>query len=69
MVKSKGWKFDSYLDPNREFKTAMGISACPYTFLNDGKGNVVWEKQGYSGGQETELFELTKKVAKGEKIN
>src|SRR4051812_15946716 len=26
MVKSKGWDFESYLDPNREFKTAMGIS-------------------------------------------
>ena len=68
LVKSKGWDFESYLDVNRDFKTAMGVTSCPHSFLVDGKGSVVWEKIGYSNGTESDLFELIKKLTKGQSI-
>ena len=69
MVKAKQWDFESYIDTYQEFKTAMGVLGIPYTFIVNGKGEVVWEKQAYSPGLETEVYEIVKKTAKGEKIN
>ena len=34
----------------------------------DGKGNIVWQHNGYLEGDEEHLFEVLKQVAKGEKI-
>lgn len=65
MVKTKGWEFEVYMDINQDFKRAMSISYCPYTFLIDGQGNIVWEKGAYAEGDEEKLYELVKKVAKG----
>lgn len=68
MVKTKGWAYEFYLDVNQEFKRAMNVTNCPHTFLVDGEGNIVWQQNGYSEGTEEELYDLIKKVAKGEKI-
>ena len=68
MVKTNGWEFEVYMDINQDFKRAMSISYCPYSFLIDGLGNIVWEKGAYAEGDEEKLYELVKKVAKGEKI-
>jgi cytochrome c biogenesis protein CcmG/thiol:disulfide interchange protein DsbE len=69
MVKARQWDFESYIDTYQEFKTAMGVVGVPYTFIVNGKGEVVWEKQAYSPGLETEIYEIIKKVAKGEKVD
>lgn len=69
MVKTKGWPFEFYLDKNQDFMRAISVSNCPQTFLVDGKGNIVWQKAGYMAGQENEVYELVKKLAKGESIN
>jgi thioredoxin-related protein len=47
----------------------MNVSEAPHTFIIDGKGNVVWQHKGYIEGDEAILYELLKKVAKGEQIN
>ncbi len=64
-VNGKGWEFEVLLDPNQEFKRAMGVVDVPHTFLIDGKGNIVLEHTAYAEGDEEEyydkLIELTEK--------
>ncbi|MFA6401572.1 MAG: TlpA disulfide reductase family protein [Salinivirgaceae bacterium] len=67
-VSGKGWKYEIYVDPNSDFKRAMNVPNVPHTFLIDGKGNVVWQHTSYADGDEVELYELIKKVAKGESL-
>jgi peroxiredoxin len=67
-VKSKGWEYEVYLDENQDFKRAMNVNNVPHTFIVDGQGNIVWSHNSYAEGDEEHLYELLKKVAKGEKI-
>lgn len=67
-VNGKAWDYEVYCDPNGDFKRAMSVNTVPHTFLLDGQGNVVWQHNSYNPGDEDELFELVKKVSKGEKI-
>jgi thiol-disulfide isomerase/thioredoxin len=67
-VNGKGWEYEVYVDPNSDFKRAMNVPNVPHTFLVDGKGNVVWQHTSYTDGDENELFELIKKLSKGEDI-
>lgn len=67
-VKAKGWDYDVYLDANQNFKRAMNVNNVPHTFLLNGKGEIVWQHNSYAEGDEEKLFEIVKKVAKGEKI-
>ena len=69
LVNSKAWSYEIYLDKNRDFKRALNINYCPYTFLVDGNGEIVWEKSSYSSGDENKIYELVKKLAKGEKVD
>jgi cytochrome c biogenesis protein CcmG/thiol:disulfide interchange protein DsbE len=67
-VKAKGWEYEVYVDENQDFKRAMSVNNVPHTFVLDGKGNIVWQHNSYAEGDETALYEIVKKVAKGEKI-
>ncbi len=67
-VKTHGWNYDVYLDSNQDFKRALNVGDIPQVFIVDGKGNIVWSHNGYVDGSEAHLYELLKKVAKGEKI-
>jgi len=67
-VNGKGWDYEIVLDSNGDFKRAMNVNTIPHTFLVNGKGEVVWQHTTYSEGDEEELYELVKKVAKGERI-
>jgi len=68
-VNGKDWEFEVLLDPNQEFKRAMSVNMIPHTFLLDGKGNIVYQHTSYYEGLEDELFDIVKKVAKGEDIS
>lgn len=67
-VKSKGWEYEVYLDDNQDFKRAMNVNNIPHTFVVDGSGNIVWQHNSYADGDEDHLYEVLKKVAKGEKL-
>lgn len=67
-VKTKGWEYEVYIDENQDFKRAMSVNTVPHTFVIDGNGNIVWQHNSYADGDEDELYEVVKKVAKGEKI-
>ncbi len=64
LVKARQWNFESYIDTYQEFKTAMGVVGIPYTFVVNGKGEVVWEKQSYFPGQEDEVYEEVMKTVR-----
>lgn len=68
-VNGKGWEYEVYIDPNGDFKRALGVNNVPHTFLVDGDGNIVWQHNSYSEGDEYELFELVQKLAEGKSID
>lgn len=56
-VDAKGWEYQVLLDPNGDFKRAMGVNNVPHTFLIDGNGNIVYSHNNYSPGDEMELYD------------
>ena len=65
LVNQHGWEYKVLLDPNSEFKLAMGIpGAIPYTMIIDGKGNIVYRHNGYIEGAEEELIEKVRELVK-----
>lgn len=65
-VNGKGWEYDVYLDPNGDFKRAMGVNNVPHSFLINGKGEIVWQHNSYVEGDEYDLYEEIEKLANGE---
>ncbi len=57
-VNGKGWEFVTLLDPNSDFKRAMGVIDIPHTFVIDGEGNIVHEHASYSEGDEDEYYKI-----------
>lgn len=68
-VSSQGWEYDVYLDENSELKRALGVNNIPHTFLLNGKGEIVWQHNGYFPGDEDHLLELVEKLSRGESID
>ena len=63
-VNSVGWEYEIYLDPNGDFKRAMGVSTIPHTFLLNSKKEIVWQHRGYVEGDEEELYNEILKLVK-----
>jgi len=68
-INAKAWDFEVYLDTNGDFKRAMNVNNPPHTFLIDGEGQIVWQHNGYTPGDEEELYELVEKLVEGESID
>lgn len=67
-VDGRAWDFDVLLDPNGDFKRAMGVVDVPHTFIIDGKGNIVYQHTAYNEGDEEELYDkLLELVEEAEK--
>ncbi len=64
-VKGKGWNYKILLDPNGDFKRAMGVVDIPHTFVLDADGNIVLQHTAYNEGDEEEIYnkliEITQK--------
>ena len=65
LVNNPGWPYKVLLDPNSEFKRALGVQMIPYTIIVDGKGNIVYKHNGYTDGAEEELIEKVRELLKG----
>jgi thiol-disulfide isomerase/thioredoxin len=63
LVDSKGFEYQVLLDPNSDFKRAMGVNNIPHVFLFDGQGNKVYSHVGYKPGDENALYEKIKALA------
>lgn len=62
-VNGKSWDFEIFIDENADFKRALNVNDVPHTFVINGKGEIVWQHEGYKPGDESELYEVIKKVA------
>lgn len=62
-VDGKGWEYLVLMDPNGDFKRAMGVNNVPHTFLVDQKGNIVYSHNNYAPGDEEKLYDEIKKLA------
>lgn len=56
-VDSKSWEYEILLDPNGDFKRAMGVNNVPHTFVIDGDGKIVYSHNNYAPGDEYELYD------------
>jgi len=68
-VNGKGWDYEVYIDPNGDLKRALSVNNIPHTFLLDGNGEIVWQHNSYSEGDEYELYDLVLKLSEGKKID
>ena len=64
LVANHGWDYEVLLDPNGDFKRALGIQMIPYVLIVDGQGNIVYKHNGYTDGAETELIEKVRELVK-----
>ena len=55
LVRSRGWAFEFFLDTNGEFKRAMGVVDVPHLFVLNGKGEIIYQKAGYTEGSEEQI--------------
>lgn len=62
MVNGFGWEYEVLLDPDWTLKHALNVQEVPHVFVLDGKGKIVHNHQGYTDGQEDELYELLKQL-------
>lgn len=60
LVNGLGWEYTVLLDPNSDFKRAMGVSLVPTVFIIGLDGNIIYTKSGYTDGSEIELIEKVK---------
>ena len=66
LVDGDGWEFDILLDPNSDFKRAMGVNMIPHVFIIDGKGNIAESRSGYTEGGEEHLIEKVRELIAAE---
>lgn len=52
------------MDPNGDFKRAMGVNETPHTFLIDTDGKIVYSHNNYAPGDEDLLYEELIKLIK-----
>ncbi|MBL7922943.1 MAG: TlpA family protein disulfide reductase [Bacteroidia bacterium] len=59
----KGWDFTILLDPNSDLRRAMNVNNVPHTFLVDGNGKIVSQRNTYTPGDEEKMYEELKKLS------
>lgn len=64
LVDGNNWEYDVLLDPNSDFKRALGIQMIPYVIICDGQGNIVYKHNGYTEGGEQELIAKVRELIK-----
>ncbi len=62
-VNARNWTYESYCDPNGDFKRELNVNMPPQTFVLNGKKEIVWQHVGFTPGDEEELYEAVKKAA------
>lgn len=62
LVDSYGWEYQVLLDPNSDFKRAMGVNLIPHVFIIDGNGKIAESRSGYTEGGEQHLIEKVREL-------
>lgn len=64
LVNGNGWDFFVLMDPNGDFKRALGVNNTPHTFLLNTAGEIVYSHNNYAPGDEDILYEELLKLTK-----
>ena len=56
-VNGKGWEYLVLMDPNGDFKRAMGVNNVPHTFLVNTDGEIIYSHNNYAPGDEEKLYQ------------
>lgn len=67
-VNGRGWEYETYLDPNGDFKRAMNVNMVPHVFLLNGNREVVNQHTSYAPGDEEKLLEKVRLTAAGKPL-
>ena len=67
LVDGEGWEYEVLLDPNSDFRRALGVQMIPHVLIVDGKGNIVESRSGYTEGAEEHLIEKIRELVSGKK--
>ncbi len=62
LVDGAGWEYEVLLDPNSDFKRALGVNMIPHVFIVDGNGKIVDQRSGYTEGAEEHLIEKVREL-------
>lgn len=63
LVDAEGWEYEVLLDPNSDFRRALGIQNIPHVLIIDGSGNIVESRSGYTEGSEEHIIEKIREIA------
>jgi cytochrome c biogenesis protein CcmG/thiol:disulfide interchange protein DsbE len=61
----KGWEYEIYLDENSDLKRALNVNNVPHTFIISPKGEILWQHNSYTPGDEIALYEAYKTLKDG----
>lgn len=67
MVDGNAWEYEVLLDPNSDFKRAMGVNIIPAVFVIDGDGKIAESRSGYTDGSESHLIEKVRELIANKK--
>lgn len=56
-VNVREWEYNVLLDPNSVFKRAMNVVNCPHVYVIDGKGDISFQKSGYTSELKEEVYQ------------
>lgn len=65
LVDGEGWEYEVLLDPNSEFRRALGVQMIPHVFIIGGDGKIVESRSGYTEGAENHLIEKIRELTGG----
>ena len=63
IIEEKGWDFRVLMDSKQELQHALEFQAIPQTFVIDKGGNIIYQHEGYTPGDELELEKVIKEAA------
>lgn len=62
MVDAEGWEYEILLDPNSDFRRALGIQMIPHLLIIDGDGTIAESRSGYTEGAESHIIEKIREL-------
>jgi peroxiredoxin len=62
LIEEKGWEFDVLVDSKQELQQALNFQAIPQTFVVDAEGNILYQHEGYTPGDEYELEKVIQEL-------
>ncbi len=62
IANSSAWSFEVLMDPNGDFRRAMGVANAPYIILLDSQNKIVWQQSTFLSGDEETIEEEIKKL-------